>query len=1327
MAHKTCVSLLESRSARLRINGAIILTQLIRDALKLGTMARKTIKHLAKRMLASACEEEALTGAALMSVLLSFGPTGEAQCIEKFVTSWVRLCDLFESIPRVISHVLVASPILQKNPDKVLRQVFMDHNLSLMIVPDSKKKIWKIGGSQLRSILEGITAHFENIKDICAIVLEACRPEHLESVCEWYYQCSIDGKIILTETELQRIPLLFSRHASLQILNCKQFPRIVNSGYLQSKMIASLFAQLKGESALLRSGETSICVESMLSVALTLSSLLCNSSWNSGSLDSLYFSNDIFQNIRIWALELLDKHLESWAQCIAGSILGAIYKIRPLEVSDHIASVLQTSCKGLRKDLLYLLYFAEIGHVDSNCEAASIACIEQLRILAELPVADSVNVMPFALEISLVKLPKVLDIAAPIAAKLICSSSASKYLLAKCQKILVEYFDHASVASQKYHLSHLNAFISSTQLRAQIFTTIVCLMNVINFNGKCKEDADFILGVLKATIFPFVCDPDNDLQESAAHALGLLVTIVNTVEFQNGMLQELIDRSLNEPREIHRRGYILGIAKVTGAIETQCSSLELTSIVGLLSSLAKDSRSIIVQSAALRSLHWVLDQQSNSVTPLLSSDVVYLIWQVYMTDSTSNPSDTAVENILFDSISQALLVAIELLGPSMLSASTVSRICSLMVGDLIDHPSSSLLVQRTLVRAIIQIVLLKREAENVPTLLQVIKRMLDKGDAENVSVAVSCLRWLLEFQKKVLTSFFQASLTASIFNLKHSQPSPNLDFCINTIFSDNFTENPLFWISLMQTSKYLSPQAGRTVRMPLLVDNDMQLIGDSTASLKLQTDFDGLEHIDSLDKLGGLVCEKLATSSSCLVALWKSELTNDFIADTIRLALSLAIAHNPLHSNRLKLIGVKVICSLVDNFGKLSDFIDKEGNLLDSYTSQIVTIFSTLCQDEDPIVSAQAFAGLLGLCLNPDHFEFLRSHPKICSLISKKVDGVVNEENPQGPDSSGLYGLVLELPLLLQFAERSKSTLSTKAKGFVQQQTMDCIRAVIQCWTRDSLHRLIAEKLPLLLKVSALENSDEFILVGSLAVICSLQPSPESHHALAKLCSGSDNPLFPVVVPSILQRSIQHGTMSCLVSLLENMPLFEKFASKESVLLAVLLKMSESDEELDGLQDFVTLDEPVKRLIWPIVATVLYKSLRKAVTVETFLLLVKGFVPQAFDHDLLALVFRSNKSASWKAQFALGYLEEVAIGPEETKQVILLASGVLRSLLNSLQEEGLAVWTQFRKSKSAAARVVGVNTIDIILEQSRLDKGVCSDLSHDMSKEVAKCIYQLSL
>lgn len=1326
---RTCGALLESPSPQLRTHGAMLLAQLIRDAAQLGNIARKSMKSHAKRMLTSSCHAEAVAGAALLSVLISYAPAGELQSVEKFVSSWVRICDGFPDLPEITSEILCASPLLSKYPAKVLREVFKEHNLSLAIVPDSKKRIWRLEDPQFRRILALLKSRLGSIKDIGRVVLDVCGAEHFEAAYEWYYQSAVDGKFLLSESELQRLPLLISNVPLLWILHCNYFPRVINSGHLQSKMMASLFAQLKGDCALLHAGEEElISIESIQALALSLSCIISSSSFDSEALDSLYLSHDLLQNIRDWALDLAALSPQSWAASAAAAILGAIHRVRPSSVSAAVTEILQRSGQGLQKGIAYLLYFAKISSSSGSLgEAAASACVEQLRIISELPLGEAMHILPFILGTPLVETPQVRDVAAPLAVKLICSGSTSDFLFAQCQEILVRYFTSASVASQKYYLSHLKAFISSSTLQSRIFQTIIALLQVITFEDKGKEDIEFILGVLKTTIFPFVCDQDIDLQRLAASGLGSLVSVVNTAEFQDGMLQELIDRSLNEPKETHRRGYIFGIAEVAGAIlQAPGSRLDITSIVGILSSLAKDSRSITVQSAALGSLHRVLDQQSNAMTPLLSSDMVYLIWQVYMTESSAAPAETAVENALLDSISHALLVLIELLGPLLRSPCTISRICTLMVGELVEHHSTNIRMRRTLVRASVQIILLRHEVECLSSLLALLKAMLDEGDIQDIDTAVSCLRWLFEYQREALMARLSNTLTASILNLYHGHASGDLDYCVESIFSSRFVNDPLFWIALMQNSRYLSQQASRTVELHVSMDSEMRLINESTASLKVDEACDGLEFVEPLEKLSTLICKRLAVDAATLIHQWSTDITSSFIADIIRLSLSLVMSRNPIYSHRLKLAGVGMIHRLTETFGQISDFIDKEGTLLDPCVSQIATIYSTACQDDDPIVAAHAFYSLSNLFIQRGRFECLRSHPKMRALISKKMEAIAAaKDDPLPSEPAELFGLILVLQRLVRIDE---SDIASTFRAVLPQRARGCVAQAVSMWRNDLLHPLIAREMPHLVPICEFRKSDALVATGALAILVALEPSPVLHQALSRILPWCEASLSPPVTTNVLQRSIEKGDVACLVSVLENLALFEKVASREAILLAVLWRISEDGSEVGPLSAAIQLSEAEKELVWPITATILYKAIRSGLEASTVLSIVRTFVGEA-SHcgDLLSLVFRSDQSDRWKLQYSLGYLEAMTLTQEGSSQLIIRASALLRSVVATDRDEGLSLWRMFSESKSSPARTVAANTIDGVLEGGPLESiAGLADLVQKLPTNAAKCVWQLS-
>lgn len=1067
LGHKIAIPALDLPHAIIRCAVLQVLVNLFKHhGLALGTITRKGLKSKVESLLlataaAPPCREETAVAASLLALLISSDPTDSTRSVsaEKLVSSWVKLVDRLppSQANEISSLILSRSPVLFSSPTRVFELLASEHALSFALVPESKKKYWRLSPEHFGILLQqlinssprgGATAAKIDLAGILRRLVKfekVSSPELAVAIHCWYLRLAETAIIPLSAEEINGYCFNYiAPEVSHQA--ARALPLLVPSAEARLALCTSVFAQLKGEWNVSAASGVPPPFERLTLLALCLGSLI-----QATDPQSIYRTPELWQQICDWADDL---HKAEGTRSIEWLLYGAIYGVAPgLLDLDRLGAELEARAPPPPSSITvdpvagataspapFHLPLGELSFIRSVISSAPSGETETTTFAARAahfigalwrhcshnPASLGVGSREFELlcQITLHLPPAdgLIDVAASMSSRIICNffnGPSFPQTLGHCQEIIVRYFGTASVASQKYHLSQFKIFVESSSVRGNIFATLYKLLPVVRIAGRSPDDAAFILETCKQLIFPFVCDRDPVLQRMASECLAKLVDLVGTVEFRDAMLQELIDRALNEQREGNRRGYILGIGQVFASLPESRAHFDISSVIGILSSLAKDPRSLIVQSSALDGLQKALGARRNPLTTVLSADTVYLVWQIYMSDFAALPIDSATEEILFDSLCGILQVLSEIIGPELAEGSTISRICRLMAAELLEDSTAGLSLRGTedLLRATMQIITVSKPPGaqvNIPAIVSAIFCMLkNAGSADGrLRLGIRCLSWMLQFYFDETIQLVSEQFCRGLFQLGRSGCASldrDIQTCQNLIFKQSFARDPLIWIRLLQDSRLLRPTGHCFTSSSVSLDQEVALL--QSVSLETETmavvetretaavagelfpSPTSLESLESITLVANLILYHLDSGKDIP---WSGQTTQRFIGDFIRLALAMTMLANSVReAHQLKLLGIRMISCLARSFKDVPDQMEQGSLLLDLYHSQMISVFSTAAQDQDLLVASESLASLIKLLLVPGLAPRLLVHPKVKSLVQK---GVILATTPQTGD-----------------------------------------------------------------------------------------------------------------------------------------------------------------------------------------------------------------------------------------------------------------------------------------------------------------------------------------
>ena len=1322
---KIAVPLMESKSSRQRINGAKILTNILPSSYDLGAFTRKNVKSKAEDMLSSCVAEEQNAACSLLATLIIFTSSGTLQTLEKSVESWVKMVLRHENF-RLMATIILNCMMLSGRSLELMDLLVRGCSFSFSFISDLKRRQWRISPEQLSFILKDLPKFLtkEAVKEIDSRLVTIKEHDLVLVIARWHLGLIRQGRIRLTAYELLELPEQYKDYPELALTvgNVIQY-LVAGDRATQFRLLTQFFAQIKGDCALLSSGESSnVSLASIKAYSHSLA-LLLSAKYDESFPSNLYSSAELLEQMKTLTLELLDSSFGEDLKTCFWLLLGTLQLT--LDEATQMISVINervpkepiTQAELIDAGPLFfireLLSHSSIAIEAKKELAKNVTAFTKMqwKLLGMLKTFESFKdpqLLVLLTEVTLIILnlksdSNLAEIAASISSKLICQLPniclTHHELLESCQKLLVIQITHCPMTSLQYYLSQFLVFVKSSEVRHTILDTISVLLDHLKYADLNTTDQAVILGILQEILFPFICDTNVVCQRLGAISLGKLVRLVNEQSFRDAILQELIDRSLNEGDEMNRRGYILAISEVYSSYPEGSSHLDMKLVIGLLSSLAKDQRSLIVQAAALEALHRVLDSQSNSMTFVLTADITYLLWQIYLNEPNASCISTAVEKDLLGPIAKTMLVLLEMLGPDIREPSTVSLINRLLVGEFIDYHQKydnndgddNHEIMGIFLDSVMQILLVIQQTDDFSKLLFLFQNILTKGSGVTLSKALSCLRWFLEFCQSAILDYDLELLINSILAIAPHETS-DFYFCFEFLFKTTFPKDPGLWTTLLFKADCLhtniqsavaSPLSGDQRRVSLLDDNERV---DSAVILPSQKK--ACINDEALSLIVKHIMEYLkASHKGHDVCFWSPSSINSFVDSMIRLTMSLImVCKVELGQQKLKLLGIDLVHSVITNYINITDPLESSLLLLDSFQSQLMTIYSTASQDQDPLIATHTFVSLFTLIASYPK-SHISNHPKVYAIIKSCFSLLMNEEHySMNFDTTFLEdycrtALVASLRAIEEFLD-SDQQIALKSLNLVQLGA--CTDAFLK---ENQLKQCTIDLIPSLLY----PEFEEYELVGGCLLMLHAKINCEYINAISRMIKIDFIPrkLKKSIIMRILFGELEIGAASKLTKFLPDWHHYvdestciqlkkhsmASFASSESISFAQLCQLLSL-----GKEEF-----------WPVIVLAFSKgcpSFSSSALVEIFS--KNDFTEEQFG-DLATIIFSdpNNKSTLSLLSDALCHCSLPSLYYDQT-------TVLLRHYFGINSEDAMFFWRKFARARKTAA--IAINSADLLLK-----------------------------
>lgn len=1017
LVSKVALPLFSAEDALLYEKGAAILSHLIMadytQATPLGT--KRGLKRRAEiRIYNHECQK--------LVVSLIVRPKNRKQ--KQIVDSITRVCARisgFASNETVYEFLLTAF----KMCGKIIQIALLDALLGDCLVSDNpitsvvvamnkteyKPKTWCISPSVLHRLISTLNSHLFMIIDSDFLTSNKHEKNypviaqwHINDVMKRESEClsNVDFHFNLLQ-EYDSDPFL--RFYSAQSLNI----RLQSQDNLRIRFIESKFAHLKMSiSSLVSGGSKEGLMNKIYSLSIQLAILI-------PSLDrerSLYFSQNIFEQIGAFAASKIlqsSRDLELVKIILSASIDTIQFTIPPKITfsNDELVTILPMI--HLRLSIGNLNF----AIIDDLLTRISFMCNEfcQINTIKSTFILNSyVNCVIMRIKLqnfeesvfgneseSILSSETKYSFCCGIC-NIICEldpnfDSDAADLLLSANHVLSLLFSSLSDSNKKSLLSQMNIYNKNSKITPSV---LACLEKVLETKESesllystgtltdSKPD-QFFVEVIKQIIFPAVCHSFVGAQKSAARCLGQLVRIINSKQFASSILNELIDRALNETSGAHRRGYIFAIATVYILASNTSVDKDATfeTIFGLFSSLAKDSRCEIVQTAAIYSLSEIL-VHSEAIVGLYLNDVAILTWQIY--------SGSASSNTVINSVTNLCRSVTFLMGPTLSERNHPSSQClfalvkellklrqlnsSSCINILDTYVQIMLVVQNSIAESDLLSFMSDHISENLiqknhcyPTAassnfffnpLHLNSYQLPTDPKAFIKKSIECLYIFLKFVNSSMHPKLMSLVPhlLAVYDNYILDDETELDSCLSDILKLTFDSNINGWLRLFLTRSATSvpgrPNSSQTqLNNELFTGNETLLKNprNSTESLASSSSPPNSTEI-SARSLEKLIVHFIEFMKNCGSNCWSQDIILTFVPELVRLAMSFFVENQSIS---LRLVGIQLSCQVISSFGLIQD---SEGFLLDTFQSQIMAIFSRASTDNDFFIVASGLGGL---------------------------------------------------------------------------------------------------------------------------------------------------------------------------------------------------------------------------------------------------------------------------------------------------------------------------------------------------------------------------------
>lgn len=1077
---RVAVPLIETPSTRLRVNGLWLLYNILKSGhVPLSLLMRRRVKSVVEKLFHHEHDQVRKAAYMLMSTLLWYSGDGKKKLSGKVVESLGKLSMQLENIS--ISNGIILALILHLATIEEILQFFSnllnEQTRRISLVPDKKPLNWKIESSQLELLLPELESLPENFTSQLATHLLSTSRKDLKPVIQnWYCRLLIQGRTLTPQLESMIINNLNHADPEVAAAACSWIVR--RDPASKSLLIAQFFAEIKGDLVLKSSPHENhpISLDKINVVGACLARLIKESIEDDVFPETLYRNREIEDLIWEWAFNVLvtrqvDFEMAAWG--ILGSLCHSNEQYQSVEalLGDRAPSEDLILDRG---PLIGLNYLDKLGHLpslgqfltiqwrkfsslmdgeadfSSNCHSQTILLLCQVTLCA---LNAGINIG---------------DAAGNGSAKALCHITLPPELVTTLQQLFYRHVKTCSMSSLRYYLSQFKIFSTDAACRLVIFETLLDLMDLLEARKMGGDDQKFVMDVLKDIFFPFICHTHPNRQRKGAEGLGKLVRLVSTREFRDVVLQELVDRALNEQDERYRRGYILGIGIVYASIPERGSKLDLSLVMGLLSSLAKDQRSLIVQMAAIEAIAQVLEARSNAEGSFFIEDTVFLLWQIFTTDLNLILNDRALEDDLKIPLMKAILALMDALGPECSSNGSLARITRIMAMEEAHYSHQHGEEEDQLgigIELLTRMVLVLHQVDNLTEILDLIKKAMCRQTKKVIQKSLTLLKWLIQYMTEAVAVQVDIELIYLLLRLELKSGDgleggeDELRFCFNSFLA----RDPKSLMDFINKGHFHSIRPSNV--------NVNTMVGPPSNEYSLLSGINDIPYKLSTQSFTSSIMDQLLELTSGWLEYQAPFIQNispfaTVVDGIVRLSLNLLMSEITLQSTKLASIRL-VVTMLHTKVVDWKDPLDERCWLLDTFVSQLATIFSTACSSTDPLVAAYGFDGLFGVAFGSASHLQLGKHSKVTTLLNRAVEILYNRTNIElrnsQPWSLEMYCHTLIMGSLVDLNPSIISTMSTITKLDESQKNLIKMATSRQLNGHDKLALAIINLIPRLI------------------------------------------------------------------------------------------------------------------------------------------------------------------------------------------------------------------------------------------------------------------------
>jgi hypothetical protein len=575
---------------------------------------------------------------------------------------------------------------------------------------------------------------------------------------------------------------------------------------------------------------------------------------------------------------------------------------------------------------------------------------------------------------------------------------------------------------------------SACQLNALV-AIVGCLKYIAAKKGQLASPKVAIH--IRELVVGFVESSDLKLRTAACEIVGRICRISGNAQFVNPLIQELVDKVVNNRDPFARSGACLALGSIYNFVGGMAAGSHLKTCVGIFHSLASDPHPH-VHTWALHSLWLTIESAGLMYGPFVNS-TLSLIAKLYMSDSheiaapsaNAHDSDSNIE--VYPALGRILHALVGVIGPELQDSPKLRDICFNLFEQLKNDSDPFVVVEA--IRCIQNFIMFAPKHIDIPTIIPFLQSKLVFDSKNPISVvrtaAITCL---YQLSQKDASSVLRASvnncLEEQLFSLldleSDSSVRDEIRDILRSLLRYTVEQTPSRWIDLCKDilnksgppAEKLEPVSQKQEVQEDLDDGEHEIVGTPVPkkpepSTPVQSISVSLvprwrTHVFALSCLElviDVVLSKgekhdvfLDVAKAKKLSLQMDGKSADFLVFRLGDLVRLAFNSSTAAVSFLKLAGLKLLQRVLENYGCVPD-PDFEGHsLLEQYEAQITSAIAPGFEADSPpqITSAACHvcAYFLGSRILPDISLQSRPIRLLTTLLEQLAEQKMNGRTP---------------------------------------------------------------------------------------------------------------------------------------------------------------------------------------------------------------------------------------------------------------------------------------------------------------------------------------------